>query len=260
MTEKSGKSRKIKAIFLDLGGTFRIVTDDRPYSAAAKRLIVELVGADMGPDAFYDLIMERYDVYRDWALRFMCEAPEPMLWTRWLVPEYDRARVEEHAVELTYALRRAKGRRVVVPGGAATVRELVARGYKVGVISDLVGTAEIDEWLDEDGLRPYFCTVQQSSVTMLRKPHPAIYFLALREAGVRPEESVFVGDNLQRDIIGAKAAGFAGTIAVDYPDAAPLKLTDENRPDGIIRRFDELLAAFPGGYEMNLDAIEKRSV
>lgn len=252
--------KNIRALFLDLGGTFRIVTPDEKYTDAAKRLIAELVGTDMEPRAYYDFIMERYEGYRAWALKYMCEAPEDMLWTRWLAPEYDHKRLAKHAVELTYALRRAKGRRVVVEGGVDTLKTLVARGYKVGIISDLIGTVEIDEWLDEEKLRPYFCTVQQSSVTLLRKPHPAIYLLALREAGVRPEESVFVGDNLERDIIGAKATGFCATIAVDYPDAAPLKLTPENRPDGIIRSFGELLAAFPGAPEMNIGAIEQRSV
>ena len=252
--------REIKAVFLDLGGTLRTVIPDAAYTGAAKRRIAELVGTDMEPEAFHTLINERYDTYREWALRFMCEAPEAMLWSRWLAPEYDRARVEGNAVELTYALRRAKGRRVVVQGGAETVKELVARGYKVGIVSDLIGTVEIDEWLDEDGLRPYFCTVQQSSVTMLRKPHPAIYLLAIHEAGVRPEECAFVGDNLKRDIIGAKAVGLGVTIAVDYPGAAPLKLTEENKPDGVIRRFDELLACFPGAPRFDLDAIEKRGV
>ena len=163
-------------------------------------------------------------------------------------------------MELTYQLRCAKGERVVVPGGIETVKTLVSRGYKVGVISDLIGTVEIDEWLDRDGLRPYFCTVQQSSVTMLRKPHPAIYFHALKESGVRPEESAFVGDNLDRDIVGAKASNFGATIAVEYPDAKKLKLTRENQPDGIITRFDQLLEVFPQSPDMNLSAMEQRSV
>ncbi|HWQ58890.1 MAG TPA: HAD family hydrolase [Clostridia bacterium] len=253
-------NQDIRAIFLDLGGTFRIVTPDGAYTSAAKKLIAELVGTEIEPEAFYDLVMERYEDYRKWALRFLCEAPEAMLWSRWLAPDYDRARVEKHAVELTYALRRAKGRRVVVPEGEETVKILVARGYKVGVISDLVGTVEIDEWLDESGMRPYFCTVQQSSVTLLRKPHPAIYLLALNEAGVRPEQGVFVGDNLERDIIGAKAVGFGATVAVDYPDAAPLKITDENRPDGIIQSFTQLLDIFPAAPGISLGAYEQRSV
>ena len=176
----------------------------------------------------------------------MCEAPEKVLWTRWLVPELDRDYIEANAVELTYQFRRAKGERVVVPGGIETVRELRARGYKVGIISDLVGTVEIDEWLDKDGIRDLFCTVQQSSVTMLRKPHPAIYYLALDEAGVRPEDSVFVGDNLKRDILGAKQTGFAGTVAADYPGGLPMTFNEENKPDCFIHHFSELLELFPG--------------
>ena len=250
----------IRGIFIDLGGTFRIVEDNIPYKTAARKRIAELTGTQMEPEAFHALIDQRYDGYRDWALQYMCEAPEEMLWTRWLAPECDRALLEQNAVELTYELRRAKGERVVVPNGKETVVELVRRGYKVGVISDLIGTKEIDEWLDRDGLRPYFCTVQQSSVTMLRKPHPAIYFLALHESGIRPEEAVFVGDNLKRDIIGAKASNFGATIAVEYPDAKKLKLTRENQPDGIITRFDQLLEVFPQSPDINLSAMEQRSV
>ena len=252
--------KKIHAIFLDLGGTFRVVEDNIPYKTAARQRIAQLCGTQMEAEAFHSLIEQRYDGYRDWALKYMCEAPEAQLWTRWLAPECDHKLLEQNAVELTYELRRAKGERVVVKGGIETVKELVRRGYKVGVISDLIGTKEIDEWLDQDGLRPYFCTVQQSSVTMLRKPHPAIYFLALEECGARPEESVFVGDNLQRDIIGAKAANFGATIAVEYPEAKKLKLTRENQPDGIITRFDQLLDVFPQAPVMNLSAMEQRSV
>ena len=236
----------IKAIFLDLGGTFRVVEDNKPYIKEARERIKELCGTDMDADAFYDFLNKRYDGYREWALKYMCEAPEEMLWTRWLVPEWDKARIEAAAKELTYCFRRAKGERVVVPKGIETVRVLRERGYKVGIISDLIGTIEIDEWLDNDGIRDLFCTVQQSSVTMLRKPHPAIYFLALQEAGVRPEESCFVGDNLKRDIIGAKQSGFAGTVGAEYPGGLAFKLTEENKPDCILHHFDELLNIFPG--------------
>ncbi|MBR6086039.1 MAG: HAD hydrolase-like protein [Spirochaetales bacterium] len=123
-----------------------------------------------------------------------------------------------------------------------------------------MGTREIDEWLDKDGIRDLFCTVQQSSITMLRKPHPAIYYLALKEAHVRPEESVFVGDNLIRDIIGAKATGFAGTIAVEYNPEKPLKLTRENQPDCIIHSFPEILNVLPGDKRFCPESAERRTV
>ena len=136
----------IKAIFLDLGGTFREVDENNlPFIHEARTRIKELCGTDMDPDEFYDFLNKRYDGYREWALKYMCEAPETMLWTRWLVPEWDRDRIEKAAVELTYCFRRAKGERVVVEKGIETVRELRARGYKVGIISDLIGTVEIDD-------------------------------------------------------------------------------------------------------------------
>jgi HAD superfamily hydrolase (TIGR01549 family) len=238
-------SKIIKGIFIDLGGTFRIVTDNKPYQDAAKARVAELAGTSLDPEAFHELIEARYADYRDWALRNMCEAPEDVLWTRWLAFDCDRDRLERNAAELTRQYRRCKGERAVVPHGADTVRELRRRGYTLGIVSDLIGCTEIDEWLDKDELRPYFATVQQSSVTMLRKPHPAIYYHALREAGVRPENAAFAGDNLDRDIIGAKQAGFGLTIAADYPGAAPLKLNAENMPDGVITDFADLLKIFP---------------
>ena len=246
-----------KAIFLDLGGTFREVVEIPEVYNKARARIAEICQTDMDQDTYWAFINKRYDVYREWALRFLCEAPEKLLWTRWLVPELDRDYVEAHAVELTENFRLAKGDRQVVPHGIETVRELRRRGYKVGIISDLVGTVEIDKWLDRDGIRDLFCTVKQSSVTLLRKPHPAIYFQALDEAGVRGEESVFVGDNLNRDIIGAKAAGFGGTVSVEYPGKR-LKLTQENVPDCIIHDFADLLNVFPGNGEFHPENAERR--
>ena len=68
----------IKAVFLDLGGTFRIVDEtNMPYIRQARERICELCGADMEPDAFYGFLNDRYDGYRKWALKYMCEAPRP---------------------------------------------------------------------------------------------------------------------------------------------------------------------------------------
>lgn len=235
----------IRAIFFDLGGTFRIIRQNKPYSDAAKERIAGLCGTDMDPAAFHRLIDSRYDVYRRWALTHMCEAPEEVLWTRWLVPELDRERVTVLAGELTALYRQAKGERLVVEGGAETVKELCSRGYTLGIISDLVGTNEIDQWLDRDGLRPYFKAVQQSSLTLIRKPHPAIYYYALREAGAQAQTSAFVGDNLVRDILGARTVGFGMTIAVAYPGMPGLEPTQETMPDAVIGAFTQLLDIFP---------------
>ncbi len=241
----------IRAIFFDLGGTFRIIRENKPYSDAAKERIARLCGTDMDPVSFHQLIDSRYDVYRRWALTHMCEAPEEVLWTRWLAPEFSRERVTAASGELTGLYRMAKGERLVVEGGVETAKELCRRGYALGIISDLVGTKEIDEWLDKDKLRPYFKAVQQSSVTLIRKPHPAIYYYALQEAGEQAQTSAFIGDNLIRDILGAKTVGFGMTIAVEYPGMPKLKPTQETMPDAVITAFTQLLDIFPACGNVN---------
>ena len=238
---------KINTLFFDLGDTFRIIRKDPEFSRKARTRICELIGeTERDPDEFYKSVIEpRYDVYRAWALKFMCEAPEEMLWTRWLAFDYDRELVKKNASELCYEYRKSKGERVVTEGGIETARELVKRGYTLAIVSDLVGTHEVDEWLDRDGSRDLFKSVQQSSVCLIRKPHPAIYCYALKETGADPSRVCFVGDNLNRDIVGAKAAGLGMTVGVQYPNKKPQEVTDENRPDRFIHHFTELLDIFP---------------
>ena len=238
--------RQIDTIFVDLGDTFRVIRKDEAYQVEAKKRIADLLGVEGDPVAFYrDVIEPRYDRYREWALRFYCEAPVKVLWTRWLAYDFPRERVEAAADEMTYAYRRTKGERVVTDGGIETVKELCRRGYTLAIVSDLVGTEEVDEWLDRDGLRPSFKSVPQSSVCLIRKPHPAIYYYALEETGSDPARTCYVGDNLNRDIVGAKAAGLGMTVGVQYPGKKPQEVTEENRPDVFISHFSQLLDLFP---------------
>ncbi len=185
----------IRYIFLDLGGTFRVIDEDPAYLAAARAKIAELCGVKTEDPTqwFEDVIDKRYDVYREWALKYMCEAPEEVLWRRWLAYDCDPELIRHNASELCYQYRQTKGRRTVVEGGADTVKELCRRGYTLGIISDLVGRREVDEWLDQDGLRPYFQTVQQSSVTYIRKPGPAILLLRHGGSGSRTGKLLLCG-------------------------------------------------------------------
>ena len=186
----------IRYIFLDLGGTFRVIDEDPAYLAAARAKIAELCGVKTEDPTqwFEDVIDKRYDVYREWALKYMCEAPEEVLWRRWLAYDCDPELIRRNASELCYQYRQ---------------------------------------------------TVQQSSVTYIRKPGPAIYYYAMEEVGAEPENCCYVGDNLNRDIIGAKAVDFGMTVTVQYQKDKPLKLTAENRPDAKVYRFPDLLDIFP---------------
>ena len=126
---------QIRGIFIDLGGTFRVVCENKPYSDDAKRRIAELCGETGDPDAFCKFLDYRYEGYRKWCFETMREAPEAELWAKWLVPEYPRELIEKNAIELTIEFRNKDGRRVVAPNGAQSVKDLYANGYKLGIIS-----------------------------------------------------------------------------------------------------------------------------
>ena len=242
----------IEAVFLDLGNTLRILIKDPDHMARARQEIVRLVGTDEDPLAFFQKLEARYKDYRKWAFEQLIEAPETELWTRWLTPDFPPERIAPVAGELTFQFRQANGRRVLVDSGRDVVEELHRRGYTLGIISNLIGTREIPEWLEAEGFAPYFKSVVLSSVFGKRKPDPSIYYEAARRAGVEPACCAYVGDNLKRDVTGTRAAGFGMTIILISPEEpAEVTIADENRPDVILHEFRQLLDLFPQCGKVN---------
>ncbi len=211
--------KKIKGVFFDLGGTLRICDKAPEHQEQAKKRMAELVGReDVQP--FIDMVEERYLPYRDWALSENKEAGDFELWHKWLLPEMDPAALARICHELTFQYRQVKGKRRVVEGGLQVIRGLYGRGYRLGIISNLIGENEIPDWLREDGLAQYFDAVILSSVCHIRKPDPEIYRMGCAELGLPPDECVSVADNLGRDITGAKAVGIGGQHPVHQPGEA----------------------------------------
>jgi putative hydrolase of the HAD superfamily len=240
-------SADIHAIFIDLGNTLRVLLKDEAHMAHARREIVRLVGTSEDPVAFCQKLDDRYKIYRKWAFENLKEAPEAELWTRWMVPEFPPEKIAPLGSELTYQYRQSMGRRVVVDGGRDVMIELQKRGYTLGIISNLIGTREIPDWLLAEGFAPYFKSVVLSSVLGIRKPDPAIYWEAAQRAGVEPGNCAYVGDNLKRDVTGTRAAGFGMLVIMLSPkELAEAIITDDNRPDVIINEFRQLLDIFPG--------------
>lgn len=237
----------IDAIFLDVGNTLRILTKNESHQSAARKEITNMIGTDENPEIFCQKLDERYKIYRKWAFENLREASEAELWTRWLAPEFSHGCLEKNAVALTYQYRQSMGLRVVVDYGKEVVYELHKRGYTLGLISNVITSQEIPDWLEADGLSKYFSSVVLSSVIGIRKPDPEIYLEAARRAGVDPKYCVYVGDNLKRDITGTRAAGFGMVIIMlDPGEELPPETTAENRPDCVIHQFNELLDIFPG--------------
>ena len=242
----------IQAIFFDLGNTLRVLHKEPPHQEAATRKFAEIAGTDLSPKDFLQMINDRYEGYRKWCFRTEREATEEDLFTKWLLPEYPREHVLKNARAMAFQYRQTTGKRYIAPHGEETIKALYERGYRLGIISNLITSDEVPDWLEEAGLRPYFNPVLLSCVCGLRKPGIEIFHLAAREAGLNEENIAFVGDNINRDIPGSKAAGYGCNVLYITPEKLSRKpMTDVNRPDAVIHRFIELLELFPGGGRVN---------
>jgi len=61
--------------------------------------------------------------------------------------------------------------------------------------------------LEEFGLSHIFKDVVESAVVGVRKPDPEIFRLGVKALGLEPQETIMIGDSLDKDIIPAQAIG-----------------------------------------------------
>jgi HAD superfamily hydrolase (TIGR01549 family) len=239
-------NHNIRAIFIDVGNTLRVLVKDEPYQARARKQIATLVGTQESPESFCVQLDEKYKVYRKWAFETLIEASEKELWTRWMLPDWPAEKIAPLSGELTYLYRQTMGHRHAQPDAKQVIHELTRRGYSLGILSNTITEREIPEWLEQDGLSQYFPTVILSSIFGHRKPGPEIFWEAARKAGVEPSQSAYVADNPSRDVPGSRRAGFGMVILMLEPSELETKdLTGENKPDLIIHKLSDLLDIFP---------------
>ena len=236
----------LDTIFFDVGNTLRIVVEDKDFSAAAEKEIMELVGTNESHDEFFEKLETNWNAYRKGVKKSLLDAGEMELWSQHLLPQYDHEKICAVAGRLTRLWRDHDGRRVARPDVKSTLIELDRRGYTMGIIANTITETEIPDWMIEDGVAHYFKAVILSSKVRLRKPDPEIYYLACRAIGKEPENCAYVGDNPIRDIQGTREAGFAKMVRIDEPDT--IKKEPQEiilQPDHIITKISDLLDIFP---------------
>lgn len=102
--------------------------------------------------------------------------------------------------------------------GAVEVVSVLARDVRLGLVSNYPYAPVVSATLERFGLRQYFSVLVVSGDLGWLKPHPDVYRTALERIGTRPEETVFVGDDLENDVKGPKALGFCTAwITRDQP-------------------------------------------
>jgi putative hydrolase of the HAD superfamily len=86
------------------------------------------------------------------------------------------------------------------------ILEYLKPRYRMHIITN--GFEEIQaKKLRNSGIAAYFDQVINSEMAGVKKPHPMIFRLALERTRVLPRQAIMVGDNLEADILGARALG-----------------------------------------------------
>jgi phosphoglycolate phosphatase len=148
-------------------------------------------------------------------------------------------RAKWQAADNSWRLNYAHYRPKLLPG-VRRVLSFLARRHALGLVTS--GDRDrVHRQLREFCLWTRFAASVCSGDTRLRKPHPAPLRLALRHMGLRPAETVYVGDSPE-DLQMARSAGVRAAIAIlgPFPTEARLRAA---RPDILLQSITELPAA-----------------
>lgn len=125
----------------------------------------------------------------------------------------------------------------ILPSVIPTLEKLNQKGYTLSIISNAQSMLAIPE-LNEFRLMKYFHPIIISSDFGVKKPEKILFKEYLRKMKLKPDQIVFVGNDMRDDVYGAQSVGIK-TIFVDTPIGRDDYKDVE--PDICIKRMDELL-------------------
>ncbi|GCF76265.1 2-haloalkanoic acid dehalogenase [Bacillus cereus] len=113
----------------------------------------------------------------------------------------------------------------------------IKRHFKIGIITN-GSTHRQKAKIINTNLNNYFDTIIISEEVGLSKPDKRIFELALNKLNVQPENTLFVGDDLERDIAGCQNANIKGV----WFNPNMIKNNTDIKPYAEITSFDNLLS------------------
>lgn len=225
-----------KALFFDLYGTLiDIKTDEHDpliYSVLSQYLSYHAVkiAPDELENAYFEAIKWHFQQSKE-------EHPEVDVYEIFhdIMREYGDTRISKATVTDTALLFRSLARKhfVLFPSLIETLTRLKEH-YRMAIISDA-------QWVFAEpeikmlGLDKFFKPKILSSRFGFKKPDVRLFNRAMRRLRVKPEDSVYIGDNPQKDLLGSKRAGMRFILF-----SLDSKRYNNNQPDGFFKDYSEL--------------------
>ncbi len=131
------------------------------------------------------------------------------------------------------ALKQFNSRTILFEDVVPLLDELKKRNYILGIITN--ADQGVLKLINSLGLGPYLKVIVTSEGARAEKPDAAIFNVAYDQAGLKPEEILYIGDQYKTDVLGAKRAGSSAVLLDRY------NLTPEVIDCPRISRLDQLM-------------------
>jgi putative hydrolase of the HAD superfamily len=211
-------SPPVAAVFFDVD--FTLIYPGPTFQGEGYARFCERFGIAIDPSRF-DAAVRAASSILDAAQDHLYDADIFVCYTRRIVEEMGGTgpRLEECATEI-YREWATCQHFYLYDDVAPVLRELAARGLKIGLISN--SHRCLASFQEHFELRGLITAAVSSSQHGYMKPHPSIFEAALTLAGVAAAESIMVGDSVAHDIDGARRVGMRGVLVHRSHDPAPV--------------------------------------
>lgn len=204
----------IKAVFFDLYQT--LVNYDPPREEQLARIISDY-GIKIAVDSLrHPMVLADEYIYEEHSrlpISKRNEKEQKILFTQYQTILLEKAGIRP-TPELIHhniiEMQRVKFRHVLFDDVLPVLNKLRQNGIILGLISNI--DSDMSPVFDELELSPLLQVVVTSKETGFHKPQPEIFNEATRRAEVKSSDSLYIGDQYQIDVIGAKESGMQGIL------------------------------------------------
>ncbi|MDP1836760.1 MAG: HAD family hydrolase [Chlamydiales bacterium] len=235
----------VQAILFDVNGCMiDILTDEADVNVFRKmRDFLHYVGVHVHKTELRELYFQLLKQQKDISLEEHAEFNGPAIWNRIIDVQGTGQNPETHkylshlAAQMYRALTLKK--KISLYPGVINTLDILRPAYRMAVVTDGQAAYAVPE-LAAAGIEKYFDPIIVSGDYGYRKPDPRLFHHALEALDVKPENAVFVGNDMYRDVYGAKQVGMK---VVFFSSNQGDKDSRDAVPDYIIYQFSELLQA-----------------
>jgi putative hydrolase of the HAD superfamily len=210
----------IKAVFFDFYNT--LVGFDPPREEVEAKVLKDF-GIEVSPEVFrHPLVIADEFIYREYARSPLSKLSKKE--TMALYARYQGIVLKEAGIKVSRKLiagilgkmQKVKFKLVLFDDVMPVLTQLRELGLIVGLISN------VDHDITPDcrklGLSALLQVVVTSHEAGFNKPQPGIFRKAVKQAGVKSSQAIYVGDQHQIDVVGANGVGMRGILLdrIDY--------------------------------------------